>query len=180
MADDPDFPDHKANYREFLNEQSHFHQPIPIRDPSIQRKIHNAYRLQFLKDVVLARAIDDSTFNVINSCILFNQIDIITHIQQDPTFLREVVSLYVDQDMLSGGGRKTAPSPSPQRIMNIQHNQPPDQRSLYYGRFFDARASEEKVLKLGGRDLEALVFEEFLIEEVDISRWSLGCRLALE
>ncbi|THG97475.1 hypothetical protein EW026_g4525 [Hermanssonia centrifuga] len=88
---DPEFPTHKANYREFLRGTTHFHQPIPIRDEAIQKKIHHTYRLQFLKDVVLARAIDDSTFNVLNSCILFNQIDIINHVQNDHGFLREVV-----------------------------------------------------------------------------------------
>jgi len=75
----------------------------------IQRKIHHTYRLQFLKDVVLARALDDSTFNVLNSCIIFNQIDIITYVQQDPMFLRDVVRLFVDEEMLAGGG---GPPPS--------------------------------------------------------------------
>ena len=91
LLDDPEFPNYKANYRDFLRETSHYHQPIPIRDEMIQRKIHHTYRLQFLKDVVLARAIDDSTFNVLNSSIIFNQIDIINHIQNDMPFLREVV-----------------------------------------------------------------------------------------
>ncbi|KAF7970250.1 hypothetical protein HWV62_24502 [Athelia sp. TMB] len=103
---DPEFPLHKANYREFLHSTTRFHQPIPIRDTAIQKKIHHTYRLQFMKDVVLARALDDSTFNVLNSCIIFNQIDIINHVQQDVGFLREVVGLYVDDDMLSGGGAK--------------------------------------------------------------------------
>ncbi|KAJ7223945.1 component of IIS longevity pathway SMK-1-domain-containing protein [Mycena rebaudengoi] len=106
---DPEFPGHKANYREFLSQTTHFHEPIPIQDAAMQRKVHHTYRLQFLKDVVLARALDDSTFNVLNSCIIFNQIDIITHVQQDHTFLREVVRLYVDEDMLTGvGTRRTA------------------------------------------------------------------------
>ncbi|KAG6910155.1 hypothetical protein DXG01_012914 [Tephrocybe rancida] len=109
---DPDFPNHKANYREFLHQTSRFHQPIQIRDASIQRKIHHTYRLQFLKDVVLARALDDSTFNVLNSCIIFNQIDIITHVQADHTFLREIVKLFVDECMLSGGP-PPAPPPTP-------------------------------------------------------------------
>jgi protein phosphatase-4 regulatory subunit 3 len=100
---DPEFPTHKANYREFLAQTSHFHEPIPIQDPQMQRKIHHTYRLQFLKDVVLARALDDSTFNVLNSCIIFNQIDIITHVQQDHSFLRDVVRLFVDEEMLTGG-----------------------------------------------------------------------------
>jgi len=59
-----------------------------------------------MKDVVLARALDDSTFNVLNSFIIFNQIDIITYVQHDPVFLSDVVRLYVDEDMLSGGGIK--------------------------------------------------------------------------
>lgn len=71
-----------------------------------KKKVHHTYRLQFMKDVVLARALDDSTFNVLNSCIIFNQIDIINHVQHDAAFLREVVGLYVDDDMLSGGGVK--------------------------------------------------------------------------
>ncbi|KAJ7887515.1 component of IIS longevity pathway SMK-1-domain-containing protein [Mycena olivaceomarginata] len=94
---DPEFPTHKANYREFLSQNSHFHEPIPIRDAQMQRKIHHTYRLQFLKDVVLARALDDST------------IDIITHVQQDRSFLKEVVRLYVDEarliDVLGGPRR---------------------------------------------------------------------------
>jgi protein phosphatase 4 regulatory subunit 3 len=92
--DDPEFPAHKANYRDFLRETTRFHQPISIRDPVIQRKIHHTYRLLFLKDVVLARALDDSTFNVLNSCIIFNQIDIITHVQNDVQFLQDIVDLF--------------------------------------------------------------------------------------
>lgn len=103
---DPEFPHHKANYREFLHVTSKFHQPIPIQDIMIQKKIHHTYRLQFLKDVVLARALDDSTFNVLNSCIIFNQIDIINHVQQDTMFLREILSLYVNEEVLTGGKEK--------------------------------------------------------------------------
>ncbi|OJT09072.1 hypothetical protein TRAPUB_15 [Trametes pubescens] len=97
---DPEFPNYKANYREFLRETSRFHQPIAIRDDTIQRKIHHTYRLQFLKDVVLARAIDDSTFNVLNSSIIFNQIDIINHVQNDQLFLREIAGMFMDDDLL--------------------------------------------------------------------------------
>ncbi|KAJ3558761.1 hypothetical protein NP233_g11438 [Leucocoprinus birnbaumii] len=103
---DPDFPSHKANYREFLRQSTQFHQPIAIQDITIQRKIHHTYRLQFLKDVVLARALDDSTFNVLNSCIIFNQIDIISHIQQDQLFLKEIVRLFVDEEVLTGGAQR--------------------------------------------------------------------------
>ena len=92
--DDPEFPVHKANYRDFLRDTTRFHQPISIHDPVIQKKIHHTYRLLFLKDVVLARALDDSTFNVLNSCIIFNQIDIITHVQNDVQFLQDIVDMF--------------------------------------------------------------------------------------
>ncbi|OSD04439.1 DUF625-domain-containing protein [Trametes coccinea BRFM310] len=98
---DPEFPNYKANYRDFLRDTSRFHQPIAIRDEAIQRKIHHTYRLQFLKDVVLARAIDDSTFNVLNSSIIFNQIDIINHVQNDQLFLREIAGMFMDDDLLA-------------------------------------------------------------------------------
>lgn len=99
---DPEFPTHKANYRDFLHNSTRFHQPIVIRDETIRKKVHHTFRLQFLKDVVLARILDDSTFNVLNSCILFNQIDIINHVQQDPVFLQEIVRLYVSEEVLAG------------------------------------------------------------------------------
>ncbi|KAI0309050.1 component of IIS longevity pathway SMK-1-domain-containing protein, partial [Amylostereum chailletii] len=95
---DPEFPDHKANYREFLRESTHFHQPVPVHEPAIEKKIHHTYRLQFLKDVVLARALDDSTFNVLNSCIIFNQIDILSHVQNHPQFLKGITNLFVSED----------------------------------------------------------------------------------
>ncbi|KAL4076285.1 component of IIS longevity pathway SMK-1-domain-containing protein [Scleroderma citrinum] len=99
---DSEFQTHKANYREFLRDNARFHQPIAILDAIIRKKVHHTYRLQFLKDVVLARTLDDSTFNVLNSCIIFNQIDIINHVQQDPTFLQEIVKLYVSEEVLNG------------------------------------------------------------------------------
>lgn len=95
ILDDPEFPSHKANYREFLRDSANFHEPVPLHDPMIQKKIHHTYRLQFLKDVALARILDDSTFNVLNSCIIFNQIDIIAHAQTEPRFLRNIVALFI-------------------------------------------------------------------------------------
>ncbi|KAL5507911.1 PSY2 [Sanghuangporus vaninii] len=92
---DPEFPKFKANYREFLQQRSQFMQPIVIKNEEIQRKIHATYRLQYLKDVILGRALDDSTFSVLNSCIIFNQIDIINHIQRDEHFLAELVSYFI-------------------------------------------------------------------------------------
>ncbi|KAF8504224.1 component of IIS longevity pathway SMK-1-domain-containing protein [Gautieria morchelliformis] len=101
---DPEFPAHKASYRQFLETSGRFRQPIPIRDSLIRNKIHQTYRLQFLKDFILARATDDATFNVLNSCVIFNQIDIVNGVQQDERFLRELVGLFLTAE--KGGDGK--------------------------------------------------------------------------
>jgi protein phosphatase-4 regulatory subunit 3 len=65
---------------------------VPIADDTIRAKIHQTYRLLYLKDVILARVLDDPMFNILNSLLFFNQIDIITHIASNDRFLTELFS----------------------------------------------------------------------------------------
>ena len=59
--------------------------------------------------MVLARVLDDPTLNVLNSFILFNQIDIINHIQQDESILKELFDLFtensLEQDSVKSSGK---------------------------------------------------------------------------
>lgn len=71
---------------------------MPIKDPEIKKKIHWTYRLQYLKDVVLARILDDPTFSVLNSLIFFNQVDILQHLQSNQAFLKELFSIFHSED----------------------------------------------------------------------------------
>ena len=48
--------------------------------------------------MVLARILDDPTFSVLNSLIFFNQVDIVTHIQQNHAFLKELFRLINSPD----------------------------------------------------------------------------------
>ncbi|CEJ60046.1 Putative DUF625 domain protein [Penicillium brasilianum] len=91
---DPEFPTHKANHRQYLADQSRYKEVVPIKDPLIRRKIRSTWRLQYLKDVVLARILDDPTFSVLNSLIFFNQMEIVNHIQSNAPFLRELFSVF--------------------------------------------------------------------------------------
>ncbi|KAF2734759.1 DUF625-domain-containing protein [Polyplosphaeria fusca] len=91
---DPDFPLHKANHRQYLSDESKFKEVVKIEDQHIRRKIHYTYRLQYLKDVVLARILDDPTFNVLNSLIFFHQVDIVQHLQANGAFLKELFSIF--------------------------------------------------------------------------------------
>ncbi|OGE56819.1 hypothetical protein PENARI_c002G11658 [Penicillium arizonense] len=96
---DPEFPTHKANHRQYLADKSRYKEVVPIKDPIIRRKIRNTWRLQYLKDVVLARILDDPTFSVLNSLIFFNQMEIVNHIQGNGPFLRELFSVFDPRNM---------------------------------------------------------------------------------
>lgn len=91
---DPDFPSHKANHRHWLDNKGRFKEVVAIEDDQTRRKIHQTYRLQYLKDVVLARILDDPTFSVLNSLIFFNQVDIVQHLQGNTDFLKELFGIF--------------------------------------------------------------------------------------
>ncbi|KAF2400619.1 DUF625-domain-containing protein [Trichodelitschia bisporula] len=95
---DPDFPSHKANHRQYLADPSRFKEVVKWEDPVIRRKIHHTYRLLYLKDVVMARILDDPTFGVLNSLIFFNQVDIVQYVQNNAVFLRELFGLFGPQE----------------------------------------------------------------------------------
>ncbi|KAI0858569.1 DUF625-domain-containing protein [Xylaria cubensis] len=91
---DPDFPSHKANHRQWLQGEGRYREVVRIEESTIIQKIHQTYRLQYLKDVVLARILDDNTFSVLNSLIFFNQVDIVQHLQANSPFLSELFNIF--------------------------------------------------------------------------------------
>ncbi|POS87110.1 hypothetical protein EPUL_000843 [Erysiphe pulchra] len=95
---DPDFPTHKANHRQWLAKDGRYKEVVHI-DDDVCRKIHSTYRLQYLKDVVLARILDDPTFSVLNSLIFFNQVDIVQHLQSNPLLLKNLFGIFKAQQM---------------------------------------------------------------------------------
>lgn len=58
------------------------------------RQIRQVWRLQYLRDVVLARSVDEPTFSVINSLVYLNQISIVQHLQSNNEFLCELFSVF--------------------------------------------------------------------------------------
>lgn len=91
---DPDFPRLKASYRDYLLNTTKFRQVVPIHEASILGKIHQTFRLQYLKDVVLARILDDSTFAVLNSLIFYHQADIVAFCTSSEVFLASLFQIF--------------------------------------------------------------------------------------
>jgi protein phosphatase-4 regulatory subunit 3 len=107
---DPDYPSLKASFRQFFREISRFRQVVEIKDTAIRNKIHQTYRLQYLKEVVLARLLDDPTFGILNGFIFFNQVDIIGHIQNNDALLIELFAAFGADE--SGAAGSADPPPS--------------------------------------------------------------------
>ena len=66
----------QQHHREFLRDKVVFKEVVPISDPALRAKIHQTYRLAYLKDVVLPRVLDDATFATFSSLILFNNVEV--------------------------------------------------------------------------------------------------------
>ncbi|XWS38957.1 hypothetical protein CRYUN_Cryun18bG0008100 [Craigia yunnanensis] len=86
---DPDVPQ-VQHYRNFLKEHVIFKEAIPIKNPVVLSKIHQTYRVGYLKDVVLARVLDEATVGSLNSIVHSNNAIVITLLKDDSTFIQEL------------------------------------------------------------------------------------------
>lgn len=101
--DDPDFPTMKASYRSHLSSPTSFISLVPIRSPSLLSKIHQTHRLHYLKDVILARILEDSTFSMLNSAIYFNEVEIVNEVVGERELIRDVFQILDDSE---GGDKR--------------------------------------------------------------------------
>ncbi|KAK9839752.1 hypothetical protein WJX84_000549 [Apatococcus fuscideae] len=86
---EPDLPI-SPKHRDFLRDKVVFKEVVPIRDSSLRAKIHQTYRMGYVKDVVLPRSLDDNGFTALSSLMLLNNVEVVTSLQQDATFLQEL------------------------------------------------------------------------------------------
>lgn len=127
---DPDFPSHKANHRHWLGNKGRYKEVVEIDDSQTIQKIHQTYRLQYLKDVVLARILDDPTFSVLNSLIFFNQVDILQHLQANSGFLSDLFAIF-NAHRRDQGKKKEAVLFIQQCCAVAKSIQPPARQALY-------------------------------------------------
>lgn len=96
---DMEFLTLKANHREFLNNTGpNFKEVVPINNIELKDIIKKCYRLQFLKDVVLVRYLDDA--NLINDIITDLENCVMSFLQNDP-FLDNVIELYDQKNWIN-------------------------------------------------------------------------------
>ncbi|PNH02464.1 Serine/threonine-protein phosphatase 4 regulatory subunit 3, partial [Tetrabaena socialis] len=87
---DPDVKQ-PQKHREFLQSHVQFKEVLPITNAQILAKIHQTYRIQYLKDVILPRSLDDATYATLSSLALFNNMEVVGSLMVDPSFLPQLV-----------------------------------------------------------------------------------------
>lgn len=130
---DPDFPSHKTNHRHWLSNKGRYKEVVPIEDEETRKKIHQTYRLQYLRDVVLARILDDPTFSVLNSLIFFNQVDIVQHLQSNTAFMKDLFGIF--SSPFSDAKKKKEAVLFIQQCCSIAKNIQPQARQALYSNF---------------------------------------------
>ncbi|KAK9804713.1 hypothetical protein WJX72_001481 [[Myrmecia] bisecta] len=86
---DPELPEHQK-HREFLRDHVVFKEVVPIADQAIRAKIHQTYRMGYVKDVILPRVLDDGTFAALSSLMLFNNVEVLMALHSDPRFFADL------------------------------------------------------------------------------------------
>ncbi|KAF0929106.1 hypothetical protein E2562_015213 [Oryza meyeriana var. granulata] len=86
---DPDVPK-VQKHRTFLKDHVVFKEAIPIKNVSVVSKIHQTYRIGYLKDVILPRVLDDATLASLNTMIHSNNAAVISLLKDDSCFIQEL------------------------------------------------------------------------------------------
>ncbi|KAF8394654.1 hypothetical protein HHK36_020870 [Tetracentron sinense] len=86
---DPEVP-HVQHHRAFLKDHVVFKEAIPIKDPLVLSKIHQTYRVGYLKEFILPRVLDEATVANLNSIIHANNAIVVSLLKDDSTFIQEL------------------------------------------------------------------------------------------
>ncbi|KAF7488386.1 Serine/threonine-protein phosphatase 4 regulatory subunit 3 [Sarcoptes scabiei] len=67
-------------------------QVIPLSKSELVSKIHQTYRVQYIQDVIMPTpsVFEENTLSTLSSMLFFNKIEIVTLIQEDEKFLKEL------------------------------------------------------------------------------------------
>jgi len=72
-------PDLKFNHSEFIKEHVKFVEVISFNDESFEKKVHQTFRLTYLKDVVFPRLLEEQVLGTMGTMIFMNSVQLVTH-----------------------------------------------------------------------------------------------------
>ncbi|VAH02758.1 unnamed protein product [Triticum turgidum subsp. durum] len=78
------------NHSAFLKEHAVFKEAIPIRNASVVSKIHQTYRICYIKDVILPKGLDEATLASLNAIINANNAFVVCLLKDDTSFMQRL------------------------------------------------------------------------------------------
>ncbi|CAG2170037.1 unnamed protein product [Oppiella nova] len=102
---------HPKRHREYLKSVSRFKEVIPLGNPELVAKIHQTYRVQYIQEVVLPTpsVFEENMLSTLSSFIFFNKVEIVSLIQEDEKFLRQLFAQLADEATEADKRRDLAP-----------------------------------------------------------------------
>lgn len=77
-------------HRAFLKDHAVLKKAIPIKNDSVVSKIHQTYRIHYIKDVILRKVLDDATLKSLNTIIHANNAFVVSFLKDDPYFIQDL------------------------------------------------------------------------------------------
>lgn len=77
-------------HRDFLEQKVSFKSVVPITDKNVVAKIHQNYRVAYIRDVILSRTFDENANSALSGVILCNNVDIIMYFISGSSALSEL------------------------------------------------------------------------------------------
>ncbi|KAF9133013.1 Platinum sensitivity protein [Mortierella sp. 14UC] len=93
---EPDLLDEKAHYREMYAHRSNFKQVVPFNDSQTEVLIHQVFRLQFLKDVILFSHLEDVSRSLLETIMNRKTTRIVQKLLGDRQFLMDLFDVLED------------------------------------------------------------------------------------
>ncbi len=96
----------RPEYRKYLADTSRYRQIITLKSPGLLALIHETFRAQYYKDVILPRVLDDDTFTTLVMLIRSNHMEIISGLEAEGEiydqmytfFFRAISNFYYDRN----------------------------------------------------------------------------------
>nr|XP_034604319.1 serine/threonine-protein phosphatase 4 regulatory subunit 3B-like isoform X3 [Setaria viridis] len=81
---------HVHNHRASVQKQVVFKEAIPIKNAYVASKIHQTYRIRYIKDVILPKVLDEATAESIDSIIRGNNVLVVCVLRDDASFIQDL------------------------------------------------------------------------------------------
>lgn len=134
---DAEYPNQKSCHRQFLKERANFKVVVqlPIEDDENGLNIFKKdFYYTFLKDVILARFVDDQTFNLLNALIHLNQImllDFLRDSERNNHFLEKLFKFYQEPETTDLALQRNGIKLLHQYVL-LTKNLPTNQRTIFF------------------------------------------------